>query len=114
MRSKPNILTIRDFPVQCVLTLAIALWVVMPLVQFTLVIDHDDAQAEWVFDCNEDERGGEEESESDKVDDEEKSHTTGQLARENASRVSTSRSVRLKEALCESPIIDPLIQPPRV
>lgn len=86
----------------------------MPLVQFTLLMNHGAAQAGWVFDCNEDERGGEEESESDKIDDEEKSHTTGQLARENASRVSSSRSVRLKEALSESPMIDPLIQPPRV
>lgn len=114
MKPKPQKITIRDIAVQFVLTLAIALWMVMPLVQFTLFMSHDAAQAEWVFDCNEDERGGEEESESDKVDDEEKSHTTGQRARENASRVLISRSVRLKEALSESPMIDPLIQPPRV
>ena len=114
MSYHPHILTVRAIAIECVLTVAIGLWMVLPLVQFALLIDHDTSQSEWVFDISEDERGGEQESETDKVDNEEKSHTPGQLARENADRVSISRSVRLKESLSESPMIAPLIQPPRV
>ena len=114
MKPKPQKTTVRDIAIQCVLTLTIAMWMVLPLVQFTLLMNHEAAQTEWIFDISEDERGGEEESEADKVDDEEKSHTTGQLAHENANRVSISRAGRLKESLSESPLIDPLIHPPRI